>query len=528
MGFERRWCLVLMLALCIGAGTSILAWDNNRVHDIAPRFHWPDETTNAYFASLVARGESLIVPEPRNVFVGNMIHPRTANVRPDGGVVPGGFLGLAWWYGLLGRMIGERMIWFLTPALAMLAMLSLFHALRRVIDVRVASTAVAFLALLSPWWLFTATTMLPNVPFVALVIIGLAMIVCDQGRPDGGSARSWRWLVGGLMIGLALTIRTHEFVWVLPLVGVVAWGSRLTKMHSVLGSIGLVFPFLPILILQSQLYGGPLVTGYALLQQGGALPTEFTGPGFLQAIVAPFGWSVVTAFQRFWIYAVVPYWWLATLAAIGILSVFVVRGYESKSMRKPSVGSLVLAVWLILYYGSWDLADPLVRASNILTISYVRYWLPVFVLMAIWGAVGFHALCDRFGERWRPALAASMMLGIVMLALPPIFFHPSEGLRAQRAQLNEHRERARAVIATTPDDAVIVSHRMDKAFFPERAVVHAPASVDDAFRNRLQELVRAAPVYWYGPSIPDLKDFSIEPFSGMPFGEQLVSVRSAI
>ncbi|MDO8599617.1 MAG: hypothetical protein Q7S02_05920, partial [bacterium] len=198
------------------------------------------------------------------------------------------------------------------------------------------------------------------------------------------------------------------------------------------------------------------------------------------------------------------------------------------SERGWTFANLAFIVWLVLYYGSWTIADPLVRETNVLTISYVRYWLPIAIILAFWAAVGFRWVLDRCVARWRPSVAVLMLLGIAFTSFAQVITDPAEGLLRQREAIAEHRARARAVIAATERDAVIVSHRMDKVFFPERAVVHVPAEPDADFRKRLAMLLTGAPVYWYATSAPPLSpEFVWTPVGAMPFGEQLYRVRAA-
>jgi len=244
------------------------------------------------------------------------------------------------------------------------------------------------------------------------------------------------------------------------------------------------------------------------------------------------------ALARFWQYMVVPYPWFIALAVVGIVRIFHIRTETPRDATHYSPirtnrrivrdqwvawGSLALILWLILYYGSWTIADSLVRETNVLTISYARYWLPITIVLAFWAAVGLRWILDQAATRWRPHIAALVLLGIAFTSLRTIVADPTEGLLRQRAALAEHRTRARAVIAATEPNAVIVSHRMDKVFFPERAVVHAPEdpSSDPEFLQNLRTLVAVAPVYWYAAGVVPVTGFVFHAGGVMPFNESL-------
>jgi hypothetical protein len=196
----------------------------------------------------------------------------------------------------------------------------------------------------------------------------------------------------------------------------------------------------------------------------------------------------------------------------------------------------------------------------VLTISYVRYWLPIIVLLAPWAALGLLAIIQRVPARWRANTVALMFLGIALTSFSQVVSDPAEGLLRQRQAIDEHRQRARAVIAATGPNAVIVSHRMDKVFFPERAVVHVPFATispppqgptvslsseisnlksmergsvrgralleDDAFLANLRTLVTRTPVYWYAPGEISAPGFTLGSVGIMPFGERLYRVKA--
>ncbi|MFH1098941.1 MAG: hypothetical protein V1723_03405 [Candidatus Uhrbacteria bacterium] len=573
---SRTFCvwekaLLFVVVFIFAVGTSILSWDNWRAENLVPRFHWPDETSNAYFADRIAHNESLAIPESRNTVAGNLIHPRTVNVRSDGALVSGSYLGLPLWYGFIGRVMGTRTMLFMTPLLAALGLWALAMIVRRFFGTLTALLATALLALHPSVWFFTATAFLPNVPFVALLLMGFAVMLhhsSSRGEAEGshinvrlprcvrflaslgmtrrgiGMTRRGitRWFVGGLLLGFALTLRTHELLWVGALViGVAVW-QRPGWRAIASGVFGAALPFIPIFILNAQLYGNPFTTGYALLNEGGALPTEFIGaaaawlPASFRALIpseamsilaglfAPFGWHPRAALIRFWTYGIVPYPWFIALAAVGLAV-----GWRAGRRIAVTV-TVALIGWLVLYYGSWTIADPLVRQLNILTISYVRYWLPITVALAFWAAVGFQALLNFSPRRSRLVIAAVALLVIAVSSAFCVLGDPVEGLQRQRQALFEHRERAQAVIKTTESDAVIVSHRFDKAFFPERAVIHAPVdpAIDADFLARLRRLIDVAPVYWYATGDVAASGFILADTGRAPFGEKLYRVCPAV
>ena len=78
-------------------------------------FNWPDEMANSVFVGQFVETGRFSLPEELNSAVGNIIHPRSTNVRADGSIVPTAFLGFTIVYGAIAKLIGLVAINFLTP-----------------------------------------------------------------------------------------------------------------------------------------------------------------------------------------------------------------------------------------------------------------------------------------------------------------------------------------------------------------------------------------------------------------------------
>ena len=182
----KKWRLDLIV-LGVGAviffGTiSILAWKMPLVYNS------PDENANATFAESVRTQNALLVVEPLGAELRGLLHPRSV-VAVGTALVPGSFLGLPLFYGVVSKLTGPMLIRFLTPLLAVAAI----FAWRRVVEVLFKSRPVALIAALAlmfhpAFWYYASRSMMHNAPFVSLLIFSAYFVFV---RPTKKTEINW-------------------------------------------------------------------------------------------------------------------------------------------------------------------------------------------------------------------------------------------------------------------------------------------------------------------------------------------------
>ncbi len=460
--------LLVAAALFLVTTGGVLAAGQAR-QGVHARFDWPDEMANAFFARQIANHARLNVPDPDIALLEQRLHPRSVNVIGSA-LVPGGFIGLPFYYGTLASIIGFSPTLFLTPVLVAASALILFFGLRNFLHPRHAFFAALVYLFHPAVWYFSAYTYLPNMPFVALLILSLGTLLAIQGKRS--RVADALGFLSGAAAGAALAIRPAEGLWAVPLLALAVWPHRHIRSRLVLWVAAAAMFFLPVLALQLRLFGS-VFGGYARFDAGGAAPSEaVAGP---LAFVLPFGFHPLHALARFWDSFLLPFWWVNVLAVLGI-GLACIGAVNEPSRRRRLFGHALLALsagivaYLILLYGSWRFADAEIFAVNTIGRSYVRYWLPIAVLSAIAAAAplarmeGFPELRVRVVGR---AITVAMVAGSFLMA----FVFPKEALLAVRGRL-AHSEAIRIVAAAVlPGDAIILTQRMDKVFFPEYRVI---------------------------------------------------------
>ena len=187
-------------------------------------FNSPDEAAHFAVIQQFARsGElwlSAVPADTQDTRI--LVHPRSMRVIGDR-IVPSGFVGLPFVYGVMARAVPESALPFLlallTPLMATVALFAFYHIVARLFaDTRVAEWSTVFLALHPAWWYYTVRGLFPNVLLVSLLLISAWLFL----RHRQSIVEDAAMVACG---ALALLVRPSEIWWGAGLsVVVVCWG----------------------------------------------------------------------------------------------------------------------------------------------------------------------------------------------------------------------------------------------------------------------------------------------------------------
>lgn len=503
---------VLGLFFCLYSFLSVATESGSLI-----KLNSPDETANYFFSKLFAEKTTLGFKDELLTASNNFVHPRSMTVVVDT-VRPVSFLGMTVLYGGLSKLFGERALLYYTPFFAVMASLFFFLFVRRIFDERIALLSAILLLIHPAYWYYASRSMMNNVLFVDLLIIGAGILA---------ASRAWYgWLLGGLFMGLSLMVRFSEIIWVCGALFV--WGvlcfRRLSFAPTASFLVGLLIPIGILLALNNAIYSSPLAFGYQTIDTSTAIKTLENTQSLLAhfslASVASIGQNLVTiimslaghllpfgfvpeVFTKHVVdYGVKMFWWLIPLLLFGgglVLKRGTISTFREKKLDVRIVYSIVtvlIAAWLVVFYGSWLFYDNITKEIT-LGNSYVRYWLPMYILCLPFVASGMLFLSEQCKLRGLKEAVVPVGLGVfALLSFQMTLFEPLEGLVRVSGNLVSYREKARAVLSFTPETAVIFSPRSDKIFFPER---HVAQSFDD-FREvpLVPKILAVAPVFYYG------------------------------
>ncbi|MBU0649216.1 hypothetical protein KJ969_03935, partial [Patescibacteria group bacterium] len=196
-------------------------------------------------------------------------------------------------------------------------------------------------------------------------------------------------------------------------------------------------------------------------------------------------------------------WWHALFWAAG-LGLAAWRFFRKK-LNFQQIQYIIIfglvSFWLIVVYGSWNFFDNIDPTKITIGNSYLRYWLPSFVL-----ATPIIALAGVALNKFLKTLSLKIVWLVFFFMLFSIlgvwtcFYGEDEGLVHVRANLWRYESIAESVLELTPDDAIIITDRSDKIFFPYRRVVCGFENPD--VQDALETMYFLAPLYYYGVTFP--------------------------
>lgn len=481
----------------------------------APSSRWnsPDETANMFFSRLFAEKGELAVLEPLNFIVGDAIHPRSVAVV-NGYLVPGSFIGLPLIYGTVGRILGVRLIPYLTPLLAIAAVFA-FAALVRGAFGRAAGLASGVLLAAHPaWWYYTARGMFPNIPFLAFLILGAYFLV---RRPFAGSgatilSRVLDDVLGAVFLVFAVWTRASELVWIAPVAAAIAVAYRRDISPARLLPIAAlgIFGALMLTNVNQSLYGSSFATGYNPPPDDheiaffAAIPPDAGAGSIALNPLFPFGVEPRRIARNVWNYGLRFFWWYTIPTELGVI--IAIRDWKKGLLRREAKTIFLalgaISFWLALVYGSGAFTDTANPSALSLGQSYARYFLPAFALavpFAGFAIVRVAMLLPRL--KFAQAFGALVLIVIAGASAQVVYWSAGEGLLAVRQTLARYERVAAKVFELVPESGVIITDRNDKLFFPERRVV-VPLR-DPGTTKALPVLARRAPLFYYGITLAE-------------------------
>ena len=484
-----RWCILGVVFLTMG-------WLTIGIPNV---FTSPDESANAFFASVFSRTGSFSAQEPLEIIANNLIHPRSVIVSGTQ-ILPTGFLGFPFIAGVIRFLLGPFFEFSLTPIIAITAICAFWWIIERLTKNETLADLTAFFTLIHPaFWYYSARTMMPNVALVSLLLISVAVFI---------KAQSHRPIVlgtlAGLLFGLALSCRLVEapIIFVTCAIVAISYRKSLALRPLLAAIIGTLLILTSYLLINTHVYGSPLTTGYTFqespqtsLAQG--VTADLSAEALAKAdrlqpslsYLLPFGFHERSMVKNAFWYG----WWLfpfsSTLAVVGAWFAWTSKEHR-KAWRTFIIALSVATFWLLAVYGSWQIADnPDPRAITIGN-SHVRYWLPLFVASSVLGAYAVTKIQrDRI-----------VMIIVIILSSINAVFAGTDGLIATRSALQTFEEKRTIILDKTPSDAVIIVDRADKYLFPSRAVI-VPLRSDTTYAA-LPTLVASVPLYYFGITFP--------------------------
>lgn len=493
----------------------------------------PDETANYQMAKTFAESGQLMLLEKYNPLVDGIIAPRS--LLSDGSLLkPVSFLGLPLLYGTLAKVFGIGVLPFLTPFFAALGLILFYLIVKRLFDRAVALIAFTLLAGFPVYLYYSVHSFFHNVLFMVAVMSALYFSIVAADWPTfrraDSTAASWQiygsWILAalaGASFGLAVSVRTSELLWLLPLF-LLLWLFNIKrfgfwKLLLFVYFAGLAY--FPVMYQNDILYGAPFSSGYPSMDASvgeiiGSSGSLVTGAmvkydwtliknsfNKLYRAFFHFGFMPEYSLKMFYRYVYEMFNWLSLLAGAG----FIIFAFGFFKRRKSDLiyllSLLLLSAILIFYYGSWKFFDNPDKSAYTIGNSYTRYWLPIYLGGLPLAALAIKQLSRLAIKRaWRNLTAIGLTAILLGVAIQFTLFGSDEGLVPSFYRQQAARAEYERVIALTEEDSVLITRYADKLFFPERRVIVGLFN-DPAMNSRYAILARRLPVYYYNFSFPE-------------------------
>jgi len=348
--------------------------------------------------------------------------------------------------------------------------------------------------------------MLPNVAFVALILLSIYFLLKDQ------NLKLLSMVIAALFTGLAVSIRPIEIVWLAAIYLAVFIYLKDKDKHK----FRKLFLFLVIVVLvvwpsiyqQKVLYGDFLTTGYNQLQIEQV--NDCTSCVIIKSLTFPFGFHPTLVVTNLWTHFLSSLWWLSLLTIMGLVAFL----FQSSKQKPEIFGYIILSLFIFgylgVYYGSWQFADLLTVHLNTLGISYIRYWIPLFILAIPFTAIGIIFLLNFFKGKLKNLVLLLILIFLAYQSANLVLQSKPDSLLPVRNRIADYKQNASAVITQTEPESVIITVRKDKLFFPDRKVIHSFASLKDSqeILDILPNLISEVPVYYYALSTEESLDLN--------------------
>ncbi|MDQ5971017.1 MAG: hypothetical protein QG603_794 [Patescibacteria group bacterium] len=444
-------------------------------------FNWPDANANFWSVSQIVNNFSIGQFDSLNIPSNFLLHTRSQNVI-DGVTLPMTFLpslfvmsSLAWFFGQFSALL-------LIPLLAA-AIIFIFHLLvRRLLpDEKSAITSTILLATLGPWVYFASQPLLPNIIVIFLALLSLHTFL-DK-----------KYLAGSLFFALAIACRPPEIIWLAPLLFLFFYFLRpkVQKLRIINSLIIFGAVMIWALYLNKAVFGGYFLTGYSNFQ-GNSLPSETSiASNNIFSWFFPFGIDLFLVAKNYLKYFWLLIWPYSIFILLGIGTILASKNNNRE--KKYLLTYFVISILLVLYYASWDFSDALVKNLNTISISYVRYFLPIFIMSMPLVVMGINYLTKNLKNKYFWQLA--ILLFLIIFSVNQVVFTKNDGLLAHAQYVQDYYREWQAIKKIAPAGSIIISERSDKYLYPYYRVV-VPQG-DLALWPRIKDIYGSVDIYYY-------------------------------
>ncbi|MFA5070047.1 MAG: glycosyltransferase family 39 protein [Patescibacteria group bacterium] len=414
--------------------------------------------------------------------------------------MPGSFLGLPLFYGVLGKIFGTWIIYYIGPLLASLSVFFFYLFIKKIFTDKIAFIS-SLILFTQPIFIFYA--MRPfwhNGLFVSFLIIASYFLLRIINE------KKWRdYLLFGIFLGLSLAIRTSELVWIL--FSVIAFlginYKKINRKYLIISLFSFIIILAPLFYYQYQTYGNALTTSYTRgLFEGTSASNDGNSSAFqiLSKIFLPFGYKPELFLKTFYNYSFKLMFPWFTLAIFGLV-IILKRFWQTRDNKKIlfySLWFLGVSLWLMVFYGSLKFVEYINEESILIGISYARYWLPIYIFCLPLTVVFTLYISEKIIPEVRKLSLVLLVALIIFVGIFQIFLDPYYGVQETKTNfLAEAKTKLYFALEKTEKNAIIIAGVSDKIYWPERRVIGYNGTIMPTdILVKIKSLSEISPVYY--------------------------------
>lgn len=418
-----------------------------------PLFRTPDEQCNYFFSLLYAKEGVLFYEYGPNTYTDNMIVPNGARILENGKIVPGKFIGLPMYYGTFVSILGTTILLFLTPLSACIGLLIVFCLGKELFGEDIALISSVLLVVFSPFWFWSTFPLFETIFGAIFFVFGLVYTFKIINKPE----RMAYYFLVALFMGVSFSIRPDITLLLIPLLFTTLLVKQLNIKYVIMCLFVFALVISPVLIQNYELYGDILTSGAA--QNG----DRFTSGGEMLLQSA-------SAAERD-LSAIVPnIQYYGSMSILFFVSIPVVIFYLFLSGSKRE-NLTIYIIFLILTYLLYFI---LFETYNIhdweihynwppLLQSFTRYIMPLFVSTMPIFAIFVQKVSNFNNLR--------ILVAFILVVSSITYILSFDGLFAIWELQNEERVIRSTILDETETDSIIIMGYMERAIFPDRAVI---------------------------------------------------------
>ncbi len=476
----------------------------------------PDGTANYRYISQFARNTTLAFVDDINSKISlPVVVPRSVRIVDSLYQIPTSFIGMPLLFGTLAKLFGMSAVPFYLFIFTLIGLGSLYYIVQIFFEKKTALLTVVITAFFPAVVYWQNRSLMHNMLFVDLWLIGTALCIY------AGQIISTKWqnylygVLSGLVLGMALMVRSSEvFVLVLSVI-VAAFISRTTIKQTLLRSILILFVMCamltPVFLFNIKYYGTAVSVGYATDMGYGYIISDIFVRGklgeighLLRLFIAPFGFDLSTIINTVSNFIINNFWYYLLLFVLGFIITVgdIIIAINRKGIRvlRNHIRSIVFFSWfvfvsliLILLYGSWNFFDNTVQKISI-GDSHTRYWLPIYIFVIPYVS---YAIMRGWNINWKnKVFAICIVCGLVGAGVRDAFLDKYDGLISISKAIDFGYKKVQSILSVTEENAVISQVNQDKNYIHVRRVM--PSLEQDKMSEIAKELViQGVPVYWH-------------------------------